>query len=141
MFADSNVRLPVAVTLAAGLVLAGCGPATSSGPPPSPAASARATRSPVPTLAEGMTRFSGTITDTATGRPIAGVCVVIGPRPDCLDNMPHSEEDGTWFADLPVAGGLSWTFTFLKDGYATTVVKATSDAPGKKTLDVRLSAN
>lgn len=139
MFADSNVRLSLAVTLAATL-LAGCA-SGSSGPRPGPSASASPTRSPLPTLAAGMTRFRGTVTDAATGRPLAGVCVVIGPRPDCLENMPHSDEDGTWLADLPVAGGLSWTFTFLKEGYAPGMVKATSDAPGTKTLDVQLTAN
>lgn len=138
IFADSNGKHAVAMTLAIVLALAACGPPTAT-PLPSESASARPTRSPIPTLAEGMTRFKGTITDAATGYPVENVCVIIGQTSDCLENMPHSDENGVWFADLPVAGGsLSWTFKFVKDGYALATAPGVSDAPGEKKLDISL---
>jgi hypothetical protein len=86
-----------------------------------------------------MTRFSGKIVDGKSGAPVADVCVIIGPPVDCAENMPHSDEDGSWFADLPVAGGgLSWTFNFVKSGYETNVVKLVSEGPGEKRIDVTL---
>jgi hypothetical protein len=86
-----------------------------------------------------MRRFTGHVTDASNGYALAGVCVIIGPPVDCTDNMPHSDENGSWFADLPVAaGGLLWTFNFVKDGYVTFVVKEVSDAPGEEKLDVTL---
>lgn len=93
----------------------------------------------MPTLAADMTRFTGPITERKTGTPIPDVCVVIGPPLDCLDTMPHSDRDGIWFADLPVAGGLSWTFNFVKDGYLTEIIKSASDAPGEKQIVVVLT--
>jgi len=121
--------------LAAVLLLASCGPSAATGP----STSAKATRSPIPTRADGMTRFSGKIVDGKSGAPVANVCVIIGPPVDCAENMPHSDEDGSWFADLPVAGGgLSWTFNFVKSGYETDVVKLVSEGPGEKRVDVTL---
>jgi len=85
-----------------------------------------------------MTRFKGTITDAGTGAPLEDVCVIIGPPVDCQDNFPHSDEKGLWLADLPVAGGLSWTFNFSKPGYELTIKKGVSSAPGEQIIDVQL---
>jgi len=104
----------------------------------SPAATPKPTRTPIPALAEGMTRFKGTVTDAATGAPVEDVCVIIGPPVDCQDNFPHTDEKGLWLADLPVAGGLSWTFNFAKTGYELTIKKGVSSAPGEQTIDVKL---
>ena len=135
MFADSNGRPAAAVTLAMALALVACGPAVVT-VSPSPSRSGSATARP--TLAAGMTRFSGKINDAATGRAIPGVCVIIGPPSECTDNMPHSDADGGWLADLPIGDGLSWTFTFVKGGYANATAKGISDTPGEKKVDVTL---
>ncbi|GAC1698866.1 MAG: hypothetical protein NVS9B6_09650 [Candidatus Limnocylindrales bacterium] len=85
-----------------------------------------------------MTRFKGTVTDAATGKPLEDVCVIIGPPFGCQDNFPHTDDKGFWLADLPVAGGLSWTFNFSKDGYELTIKKGVSSAPGEQTIDAQL---
>ena len=136
-FADSNGGLALAVTLAVALALTACGPAAVTAPP-SPSARAAPTRSPTPTLGAGMTRFTGTITDAADGYILSGVCVIIGPTAACGENMAHSDADGVWLADLPVGDGLSWTFTFVKDGYLNRIATATSDAPGEKRINITL---
>lgn len=141
---DSNGRRALVVTVALALALAGCRPAAGQASPSvtavvTPTGSPGPTRTPVPTLAAEMTRFSGTIRDAANGNALAGVCVIIGPPAQCLENMPHSDEDGRWLADLPVAGGtLSWTFTFVKDGYALASATSTSDVAGEKQIDISL---
>ena len=147
MTANTNGPLRLAVTLAVGLLTAACAaPATtlpSSSPTVSPtvAGSPRPTRTPIPSLAEGMTRFKGTVTDATTGKPLEDVCVIIGPPVDCQENFVHSDEKGLWLVDLPVGGGgLSWTFSFSKPGYALTAKMATSSAPGEQIIDVQLPA-
>lgn len=86
-----------------------------------------------------MTRFTGVVTDASTGHPVPGVCVLIGAFPDCLENMPHTDEAGRWFVDLPIgSNGFSWTFHFVKDGYGLAIAKAVSDTPGQKTIDIAL---
>lgn len=146
---NTNGRRGLAVTLGIALLTAACAApgATPSASPSaslaaaasgSPTATPKPTRTPIPTLAEGMTRFKGTITDAGTGAPLEDVCVIIGPPVDCQDNFPHSDEKGLWLADLPVAGGLSWTFNFAKPGYELTIKKAVSSAPGEQTIDVQL---
>jgi len=133
MVRDSAHQYIAFSCLAAVLLLAACGPTGATGP------SGSATHTPIPTRADGMTRFSGKIVDGKSGAPVADVCVIIGPPVDCAENMPHSGEDGSWFADLPVAGGgLSWTFNFVKSGYETNVVKVVSEGPGEKRIDVTL---
>lgn len=135
MLGDATRRFFAFGYLAAVLLLGGCGPSAATGP----SASAKATRTPIPTRADGMTRFTGKIVDGKSGAPVADVCVIIGPPVDCAENMPHSDEDGSWFADLPVAGGgLSWTFNFVKSGYETNIVKLVSEGPGEKRVDVTL---
>ena len=141
----TNGRRALAVTLGIALLTGACaapavGPSASptATPSGSPTASPKPTRTPIPPLAEGMTRFKGTITDATTGAPIEDVCVIIGPPVDCQDNFPHSDEKGLWLADLPVAGGLSWTFNFSKAGYELTIKKGVSSAPGEQTIDAKL---
>ena len=72
------------------------------------------------------------------GYPLEDVCVIIGPPVDCQENFPQSDEKGLWLADLPVAGGLSWTFNFSKPGYELAIKKATSSAPGEQIINVVL---
>lgn len=150
MNTNTNRRRTLAVTLGIALLTAACAaPAASPSSSPSPTASLAAaaskaptaspkpTRTPIPPLAEGMTRFKGTITDPGTGSALEDVCVIIGPPVDCQDNFPHSDEKGLWLADLPV-GGLSWTFNFSKSGYELTIKKGVSSAPGEQIIDVQL---
>jgi hypothetical protein len=146
---NTGARRGLALTLGLGLLAAACAaPVTTPSASPSaslaaaasgsPTATPKPSRTPIPPLAEGMTRFKGTITDSTTGLPVEDVCVIIGPPVNCQDNFPHSDEKGLWLADLPVAGGLSWTFNFSKPGYALTIKKAVSSAPGEQTIDVLL---
>ncbi len=143
MITNNNGRYALAVTLGIGLLIAACAAPTASTSPTatpsgSPTASPKPTRTPIPSLAEGMTRFKGTITDANTGYPLEDVCVIIGPPVDCQENFPQSDEKGLWLADLPVAGGLSWTFNFSKPGYELAIKKATSSAPGEQIINVVL---
>ena len=144
MTANPNGHLALAVTLAIGLLIAACtSPAAtpSATAIPTAAGSPRPTRTPIPALAEGMTRFKGTVTDASTGKPLEDVCVIIGPPVDCQENFVHSDEKGLWLVDLPVGGGgLSWTFSFSKTGYALSAKMATSSAPGEQIIDVQLPA-
>ena len=149
---NSNRRRTLVMTLGISLLTTACASPTtpsaspSVGPTASPAvavsgsptATPKPTRTPIPTLADGFTRFKGTITDATTGTPVEDVCVIIGPPVDCQDNFPHSDEKGLWLADLPVASGLSWTFNFAKTGYELTIKKGVSSAPGEQTIDVQL---
>ena len=151
---NTNGRRTLAMTLGIALLTAACAaPATA---PASPSASATAsaspvaaasasatptpkpTRTPIPSLAPDMTRFKGIVTDATTGKPVEDVCVIIGPPFGCQDNFPHTDEKGFWLADLPVAGGLSWTFNFSKEGYELTIKKGVSSAPGEQTIDAQL---
>ena len=144
MSKDSNGGRALAVTFTLALLLGACAPAAvRDTPSPSavsgPTASPGPTKTPLPTLAAGMTRFTGTITDASNGYALSGVCVIIGPPAECLENMPHSDEHGVWVADLPVAGGgLSWTFSFAKNGYTLATRTGTSDVPGEKQIDIAL---
>ena len=153
MSTKRNARRRLAVTLGIGLlalVMGACAgpvatPSTSptaslaAAPSGSPAATPKPTRTPIPPLAERMTRFKGTITDASTGYPLENVCVIIGPPVDCQENFPHSDEKGLWLADLPVGGGgLSWTFNFSQPGYELTIKKGASTAPGEQIIDVQL---
>ena len=148
---NSNRRRKIFMTLGISLLTAACAaPAAAPSASPSPTASLAAaasasptatpkpTRTPIPTLAEAMTRFKGIVTDASIGAPLDDVCVIIGPPVDCQDNFPHTDDKGFWLADLPVAGGLSWTFNFSKDGYELTIKKGVSSAPGEQTIDAQL---
>lgn len=150
---NTNGRRGLAVTLGLGLLVAACAaPVTTPSPSPSvspspslaavpsgsPTATPKPTRTAIPSLGEGMTRFRGTITEAGSGAPVEDVCVIIGPPVDCQDNFPRSDEKGLWVVDLPVAGGLSWTFNFSKPGYALAIKKGVSSAPGEQIIDVQL---
>ena len=152
MSTKRNARRMLAVKIGIGLLAlltgACAGPATTPSTSPtaslaaapngSATASPKPTRTPIPPLAEGMTRFKGTITDASTGYSLEDVCVIIGPPVDCQENFPHSDAKGFWLADLPVAAGLTWTFNFSKVGYALTIRQGTSSAPGEQIIDVQL---
>jgi len=73
-----------------------------------------ATATPIGTLAPGMWRLDGIVTDEA-GKPLQGVCVGIGPA-ICTDVNPRTDSDGKWFLDIPKAA-VDYEFHFTKVGY------------------------
>lgn len=72
-----------------------------------------ATASPQP----GLWRVDGYVVDE-DGAPLAGVCVVIGPR-GCQQWSPHTDDRGYWFIDI-AEGHTIFDFYF--------------EMPGKKTV-------
>ena len=80
---------------------------TQGAPRPTP------TPYPPPTV-EGLWRIEGTIIDE-TSKPIEGVCLAIGPV-GCQPVSPHSDKDGKFYFDLPVAN-VDYDFHFTKPGY------------------------
>ena len=68
---------------------------------------------PPPTV-EGLWRIEGTIVDQDQ-KPIEGVCLAIGPV-GCQPVSPHSDKDGKFYFDLPVAN-VDYDFHFTKAGY------------------------
>ncbi|GAC1698861.1 MAG: hypothetical protein NVS9B6_09620 [Candidatus Limnocylindrales bacterium] len=111
-------------------------PTASESPEPTaiPTASPTPTPTPRPTIAtasptaapivianasgpipSGSTRYQGTVTDGATGAPLAGVCVYAGPPAGCPSPSLLTDAAGRFAVDFPA--GLGFTFTFEKDGY------------------------
>ena len=80
---------------------------TQGAPRPTP------TPYPPPTV-EGLWRIEGTVIDE-TSKPIEGVCLAIGPV-GCQPVSPHSDKDGKFYFDLPVAN-VDYDFHFTKPGY------------------------
>ena len=81
---------------------------STQGPPaPTP------TPYPPPTV-EGLWRIEGTVIDE-NNQPIEGVCLAIGPV-GCQKVSPHSDKDGKFYFDLPVAN-VDYDFHFTKAGY------------------------
>ena len=80
---------------------------TQGAPRPTP------TPYPPPTV-EGLWRIEGTISDEQN-KPIEGVCLAIGPV-GCQPVSPHSDKDGKFYFDLPVAN-VDYDFHFTKPGY------------------------
>jgi hypothetical protein len=68
---------------------------------------------PPPTV-EGLWRVEGHVADEQ-GKPIEGVCLAIGPV-GCQPVSPHSDKDGNYYFDLPVAN-VDYDFHFTKAGY------------------------
>ena len=79
---------------------------------PTPAPNA----TPTPTPGPGLWRIDGYVVDT-DGAPLAGVCVVIGPR-GCWPYSPHTDGRGYWFIDV-AATQTSFDFYFEMPGYNT----------------------
>lgn len=83
-------------------------PRVSFSPPPP----ATPTPSPMP----GTWRWEGVVVDEQ-GRPIEGVCVVVGPS-GCQPTNPRTDARGVWYVDFPQAE-VQYDLHFTKDGYRT----------------------
>jgi hypothetical protein len=81
---------------------------------------------------------SGHVTDVATGQPLAGACVIIGPVVPCAPNFPHTDATGAYSVDLPAAS-LTWTFNFTACDYAVTTKNVSVN--GNTTVDAALTRN
>ena len=80
--------------------------ASASISPPPPPASATPTPSPQP----GLWRVEGYVVDE-TGKPLQGVCVVVGPR-GCQRYSPHTDERGHYFLDVAARNDIHTAFDF-----------------------------
>lgn len=144
MVEEHNVgsRARVTMMLALACLFASCA-AVTNGPPAgtgTPTASASpspyVTSSPPASIAPGFTRFDGTVTDSATGKPLADACVVIATGGSCQPASPRTDSNGFWWIELP--SGVEWDFTWSKDGYAPSTKHLRSD-PGEQKLEVALT--
>ena len=63
----------------------------------------------------GFTRYSGHVTDAATGEPLEDVCVYAGPPSGCPKPYLATDAAGRWAFDFP--SGLTWQFNFERVGY------------------------
>jgi hypothetical protein len=104
----------------------GNGSGSGSGTDPSPTPTATP---PVPP--PGFTRLNIIVLDATTGRPVPGVCVVIGTT-NCGPSAPHTDRNGRWSADVAASSASTlWDMYFIKDGYITQFRKIT--LPGGRT--------
>ena len=69
----------------------------------------------------GFTRYNGKVTDSATGAPIAGVCVWAGPPTDCPVPSVVTDASGNYAIDFP--SGTSWLFNYLHPQYQAVLQK------------------
>ena len=97
----------ILLLIAVPLAFAVYGSSLGSAPKPTP------TPYPPPTV-EGLWRIEGHVADEQ-GKPIEGVCLAIGPV-GCQPVSPHSDKDGNFYFDLPVAS-VDYDFHFTKPGY------------------------
>ena len=68
------------------------------------------------------TRYSGKVTDAATGAPLAGVCVYAGPASGCPVPNLNTDANGNWAFDFP--SGSTWLFNFQHPLYASQLQKS-----------------
>lgn len=74
------------------------------------------TTPPVPP--PGFGRFNIIVYDASTGRPVPGVCVIVGSQ--VCGYASYTDGSGRWSADIPVtAGATYWDVRFVRDGYLT----------------------
>ena len=57
-----------------------------------------------------------TVTDAATGLPIAGVCIYAGPPSGCPDSRAVTDATGHWAIDFPSVIS-SWSFNLEHPAY------------------------
>lgn len=55
-------------------------------------------------------RYSGRVTDAATGLGIVGVCVYAGPPLGCPSPNLNTDATGYWALDFPSGFSLTWNF-------------------------------
>jgi len=82
---------------------------------------------PGPTVPAGHWRWVGDVIDQ-DGKPLAGVCVHIGPG-DCQFNSIRTDEKGKWVIDFPQVD-VQYDFHFVKDGYQKVDYTIRTQAPG-----------
>jgi hypothetical protein len=117
---DRRLWVSTAVLLLIALPLAFAYYGTTQGAPkPTP------TPYPPPTV-EGLWRIEGSILDE-NQKPIEGVCLAIGPV-GCQPVSPHSDKDGKFYFDLPVAN-VDYDFHFTKAGYQQVDAKVHPTGP------------
>ena len=63
----------------------------------------------------GFTRYSGHVTDAATGEPLEDICVYAGPPSGCPKPYLATDANGRWAFDFP--SGVTWQFNFERAGY------------------------
>ena len=61
-------------------------------------------------IGNGLTRYSGRVTDAATGGGIAGVCVYAGPPMGCPSPNLNTDSTGYWAMDFPIGFAVTWNF-------------------------------
>jgi len=61
-------------------------------------------------IGNGLTRYSGRVTDAATGLGIAGVCVYAGPPMGCPSPNLNTDATGYWAMDFPTGFSVTWNF-------------------------------
>lgn len=82
--------------------------------------------------------FNIVVFDASTGRPLNGVCVVVGTA-SCVPGAPHTDASGRWSADIPVtAATTDWDMSFIKTGYVTLKRKLQLVAGGTVTYQIFL---
>lgn len=132
--------LALAATAAVLLAVGACassGVATSSASPSTAAARTATTSAPVastappatptPTPDPAIWRFEGVVVD-ASGHPLEGVCVVIGPL-GCSPHSVHTDARGVYFFDVPQKPAIEYDLTFEKDGYVPVLYRAEPSGP------------
>lgn len=68
------------------------------------------------------TRYSGKVTDSVTGAPIAAVCVYAGPPAGCPTPLNlNTDAAGNFAFDFP--SGSIWQFNFEHPAYAAQLQK------------------
>lgn len=92
----------------------GTGGAAKPTPTPTPAPVATP---PVPPA--GFGRFNIVVYDASTGRPLEGVCVIIGSL-SCSGPGSLTDTSGRWSTDFPATSATTtWDASFVKTGYVT----------------------
>jgi len=61
-------------------------------------------------IGNGLIRYSGRVTDAATGLGIAGVCVYAGPPMGCPSPNLNTDSTGYWALDFPIGFAVTWNF-------------------------------
>ena len=93
----------------------GSGSGTGVGTPSSSPAPTATPPVPPP----GYSRLNVIVYDATSGRPLPGVCIIIGTL-SCGPSQPHTDENGRWSADVAASSAKTlWDLYFFKTGYLT----------------------
>lgn len=105
---------------------------TSAAVPPAPAPA-----TPTPTPDPNVWRFQGRVV-TEAGEPIADACVVIGPH-GCRPFGPHTDDQGSYYIDMPQNPTIVYELRFEKEGYTTVYYRVQPTAPTEFNVVLRPS--